>query len=576
MVRITSAVSLALFSCLTLFGAACTPSSMSDGSGGSSNGSGGSNNSGSGGQASGSGGSNSGSGGNAASSGGSTGSGGSSTGSGGASNPGSGGQTSGTGGHASGGSTGSGGATTGTGGHASGGTTGTGSGGTTTTGSGGTGTTGTGGSGQMANCTFTQTSTVSTKIPTVGILTWSTTMTNPTSAKVDFGLTTDYGMTAPVDLKADMYRTLLLGMKAAKMYHYRITASGSGGDCVSPDYTIMTGALTNGLPTIKLSPATASATGLFGGFLITGQYVQGAGASGSPAYILDADGDYVWWYNIGSDVTGARMSYDGTHMWINGANVPSGTVHVHRVSMDGMTDEDLSSKFGGQNHQLTVLPDETVAFYGYGSNGCDDIKEYSPATGMTKTIVNAKTAHGGTGACHLNNIQYWKADDSYVFSDLDNVCLTKIDRTGKTIWIANGINGVTSTFTGDTWAGGEHGIHLLAADDFLIFNNNSRGGGVGASGGTGDGSIALEMKLDITGKTMMKKWSYKASPGVQNDVMGDVQRMSNGNTIVGFSTKGVLHEVDSTGKLLQTLTWPLSASFGYIEKRPTLYGPPPK
>jgi len=401
-------------------------------------------------------------------------------------------------------------------------------------------------------------------------------MSNPTSAKVDFGLTTDYGMTAPVDLKADMYKTLLLGMKASKMYHYRITASGSGGDCVSPDYTIMTGALTNGLPKIQLSPATASATGLFGGFLITGQYVQGAGASGSPAYILDADGDFVWWYNIGSDVTGARMSFDGTHMWINGANVPSGTVHVHRVSMDGMVDEDLSSKFGGQNHQLTVLPDETVAFYGYGSNGCDDIKEYSPATGMTKTIVNAMTAHGGTGMCHLNNIQYWKADDSYVFSDLDNVCLTKIDRTGKTIWIANGINGIKSTFTGDTWAGGEHGIHLLAADDFIIFNNNSRGGGVGASGGTGDGSIAMEMKLDLSGKTMMKKWSYKASPGVQNDVMGDVQRMPNGNTIVGFSTKGVLHEVDANSKLLQTLTWPLGASFGYIEKRASLYGPPPK
>lgn len=571
MVRISSSLPLTLLSCVALFGAACTPSSMSDGSGGSSNGSGGSNASGSGGQASASGGSSgsSGSGGNAASSGGATGSGGSNSGSGGAS--------SGSGGASSGGTTGSAGSTaTGTGGHASGGATATGSGGMMGSGTGGAGTTGTGGGGQMASCTFTQTSSISTKIPTVGILTWSTTMASPMSAKVDFGLTTAYGMTAPVDLKAAMYKTLLLGMKAGKMYHYRITASGSGGDCVSPDYTIMTGALTNGLPTIKLSPATASATGLFGGFLITGQYVQGAGASGSPAYILDADGDYVWWYNIGSDVTGARMSYDGTHMWINGANVPSGAVHVHRVSMDGMTDEDLSSKFGGQNHQLTVLPDETVAFYGYGSNGCDDIKEYSPATGMTKTIVNAMTAHGGTGACHLNNIQYWKDDDSYVFSDLDNVCLTKIDRTGKTIWIANGINGIKSTFSGDTWAGGEHGIHLLAADNFLIFNNNSRGGGVGASGGTGDGSIALEMKLDLAGKTMMKKWSYKASPGVQNDVMGDVQRMSNGNTLVGFSTKGVLHEVDASGKLLQTLTWPLGASFGYIEKRASLYGPPPK
>jgi branched-chain amino acid transport system ATP-binding protein len=65
----------------------------------------------------------------------------------------------------------------------------------------------------------------------------------------------------------------------------------------------------------------------------------------------------------GSDVTGARMDYAGTHMWINSANVPSGMAHVRRVSMDGATDEDLSSQFAGANHQLTVLPDETVAFF---------------------------------------------------------------------------------------------------------------------------------------------------------------------------------------------------------------------
>ncbi len=58
--------------------------------------------------------------------------------------------------------------------------------------------------------------------------------------------------------------------------------------------------------------------------------------------------------------------------------------------------------------------------------------------------------------------------------------------------------------------------------------------------------------------------------------MGDVQRLPNGNTIVAYSTQGVLHEVSSNGTLLQELTWPVSASFGYIQKRATLYGPPPK
>ena len=86
-------------------------------------------------------------------------------------------------------------------------------------------------------------------------------------------------MTAPLDVNAPtMHRTLLLGMKATRMYNYRITVSNGTSECQSPNYTIMTGALANGFQKPTLTPATA--TGLSGGFLITGQY-QGAGASQS-------------------------------------------------------------------------------------------------------------------------------------------------------------------------------------------------------------------------------------------------------------------------------------------------------
>jgi hypothetical protein len=439
----------------------------------------------------------------------------------------------------------------------------TGSAGTTGTAGSAAGTTGTAGAGGSGSCTITATSALSTKIATVGIVTWTTTLAGASSAKIDFGLTTSYGLSAPVSSVTASNRTLLLGMKAAKMYHYRVTAMAGGSSCQSQDYTIMTGNLASGLAKPTLAPATA--TGLFGGFLITGQYVQGAGA-GATAYILDADGDYVWWYSIGSDVTGARMSYDGNYMWINSANVPSGTAHVRRVSMDGMTENDYSSQFTGLNHQLTILPDETVAFYAYSSSSnCDDIKERSPA-GTVKTIANSGTALKQTSACHVNNIQYSESDNTLVFSDLDHTQIAKVKRSdGSTVWI---MNGPTKTLTGDTWAGGEHGIHIIDPTHYLIFNNNS------VTGNTG--SVALEMQLDsATAPTKaMKIWSYTASPAQMNMVMGDVQRMSNGNTIVGYSTRGILHEVDSTGKLLQT--WTFNNSFGYIEKRPSLYGPPPK
>jgi len=89
------------------------------------------------------------------------------------------------------------------------------------------------------------------------------------------------------------------------------------------------------------------------------------------------------------------------------------------------------------------------------------------------------------------------------------------------------------------------------------------------------GSIALEIKLDLTAKKATKTVVYKGSgTSYQNDIMGDVQRLSNGNTIVAFSTKGIIVEVDASGTVLQTLR--TQANFGYIHKRATLYGPSPR
>ncbi|HTB58667.1 MAG TPA: aryl-sulfate sulfotransferase [Polyangia bacterium] len=433
----------------------------------------------------------------------------------------------------------------------------------------------------MGGCTFSGTFSVSPKISTVGIVTFTTMLEDPTEAHIDFGLDTSYGMTAPVDLTAASYRTLLLGMKPSKTYHFRLSATDGTNSCTSDDFTIVTGSAPNGMqnPTIT----TYDASALYGGFLVTGQYSQtfvDGTSAGAPAFILDKDGTYVWWYTVmGSDATGVTMSYDGNYMWINSVNTPSHVARVHRVSMDGLIDEDHSSEFVGQSHQLTVLPDETVAFYAYGTNGCDDIKLRAP-DGTVTTLVNAQAAHGGSDACHVNAIFYSRLDDTLIFGDLDNNCLTKITRTGATVWVLNGgvSTGPTSSFTGDIWKGGEHGFHILGLDDFVIFNNNSKvpaGSDVswGAVAGDGTGSWALEMKLDLTAMTATQIWSYQAS-GLDNTVLGDAQRLPNGNTMVDLSTKGTIEEVDANDNLLQEIQ--TATNFGYMQKRATLYGPPPR
>lgn len=417
----------------------------------------------------------------------------------------------------------------------------------------------------MCNITV-GTNMVSPDMATVGIIEFSTDLAGITSARIEFGLDTNYGMTAPVDLDSPNYRTLLLGMKQRSTYHFRVVASNGSGECAGPDATIETGSLQNGLPELDIT--TEQPDKRAGGFVITGQYTQAGGSS--PAYIFDVDGDIVWAYGSPRDVTGARMSYDGKYMWINSANVPKGQASVVRVSMDGSMVENFSQQFTGQNHQMTILPDETVAFYAYGTrrleNGttynCDDIKERAP-DGTVKTIVNAGDAHGVNGNCHLNTIQYSPEDDTLVFSDLDHDNITKVRRNGETVWV---IGGSSSDFTGNgsSWDT-QHGIHILGLDRLVFFNNAS----------DTENSNAIELELNLQSMTATKAWSYNDGQ-TYNMIMGDVQRLPNGNTLVAYSTRGVLHQVDANSQLVEEWVWPINGAFGYIEWRPDLYGPPEK
>ena len=112
------------------------------------------------------------------------------------------------------------------------------------------------------------TSSIGTAIPTVGIVVWSTSLAAPAEAHIDFGLTTSYGMTAPVNVANPAYRTLLLGMKSSHTYHFRVEASAGASQCTSQDYLITTGPLNSAVPAVTLTTYDASA--LFGGFLLAG------------------------------------------------------------------------------------------------------------------------------------------------------------------------------------------------------------------------------------------------------------------------------------------------------------------
>ena len=133
------------------------------------------------------------------------------------------------------------------------------------------------------------------------------------------------------------------------------------------------------------------------------------------------------------------------------------------------------------------------------------------------------------------------------------------------MWILGGSN---SSFTGSgtDWLQPQ-GLHPLAADRLLFFSNFLM---------STDNSTMVEVLLEFGTRTAGIAWSY-ADPDLRNGMItGDVQRLANGNTIVGYPTANIIREVSPAGEVLQELKWPRGSLFGYIQKRRSLYGPPPR
>ena len=398
-------------------------------------------------------------------------------------------------------------------------------------------------------------------ISTVGIVEWVTSMPRIDSAFIEFGKDTRYGLFAPVDLDTENYRTLLIGMQQRSTYHYRIVAKYDQKVCRSADHIITT----EGQPT-ALGPVYVTVNDAVGA--PHGGYTVSSMIRAPYAFILDAEGEYVWWYNAPiSTISRARMSADGKHMLIGNLNLKNnGIGAIVKVTMDGLQKEMI--RLPDRHHDFTVLPDDgTIAYIEYEQDGlgtCDRLVERGP-DGETKIIYTIREDFGHRATdgewCHTNAVNYDPGEDTYYLSILKLNAILKIDRTqGELLWV---LGGQDSTFDGPSWSH-QHQHQLLDNGNILLFSNGE--------GGFDDANHSLALEYALNGTEAIEAWRYDG--GVGSSSLGDVQRLGNGNTLVTYSNAGIIHEVDTdAGTLLLSFVWP-NDIVGYTIRRDSLYGPP--
>jgi hypothetical protein len=385
---------------------------------------------------------------------------------------------------------------------------------------------------------------------TVGIVTWALDRPGITEAHIDFGLDTEYGMTAPVDLTRADYRTVLVGMKPERTYHFRIVASDGSETYMSDAHTLTTGAPPSEFPIMSFSVPFPDRVDE--GFFIGSFWSISTGEPWT-VFILDTDGDVVWWFTDRPESPSgelgfgrARLSADNQDVWL--ARVSNGGPPLRRVSIDTLDVQSYPETRG--SHDIAAVDGDTMAYLDYGETDCDSIFEIDKA-GTTKEVFEGTDVRNQeTMSCHGNSVRYSKKEDVYVFSDHRND-VAVVARDGSVEWtLSEMVSGGNAS-----WGGFQHGTQLLD-ESLLIFANGAT---------REEGSRAIEFGLD---GSLMKSFTSRS----QSNFFGDVQRMPNGNTLINYGN-GLIQIVDTNDEIvLEVLA--AGMGFGYVEFRQSLYGIP--
>jgi hypothetical protein len=405
---------------------------------------------------------------------------------------------------------------------------------------------------------------VSPQIPTVGVVEWSLPGEAPASAKIVYRLTVDapsllnQGGEAPVQLGNPNHRTLLLGLKQARNYSFHIEATRGGATCRSPDYALPTTGSFAGAPPVSVDVAQPNARQP--GFIVSS---SGTSVPDS-AYIIDADGDMVWFFPGPLNTCRAQMDYEGNTMWMITCNPINELGELRSVSMDGAQVSMNVPGFEGAHHDLTVMPGGTVAALVWSTPANEPPSDLVIRTpdGQATTAFTIGSNLYLSDTFHANAVHYLPSDDSFTISDRNPNLIVKVGADGTPRWQLGGVCDGAPTgahCAPESWRV-NHGHQLLDDGTLLVFNNTD----------SYAAAHVLEFRLDDSAGALAATLVRDVTGAAPSATLGDVQRLPGGNTLVTYSNADTMVELDPSWNVVQTFT----LHVGYSNWRPTLYGPP--
>jgi hypothetical protein len=294
--------------------------------------------------------------------------------------------------------------------------------------------------------------------------------------------------------------------------------------------------------------------------------------------------DYIWLENIGQNGQTYKMILD---TWGNPVFYQRGGARDFKpqkngtITWAGFTAVDnnfnylrtygTANGYGTDDHELVVMKDGSYFLIG-GATESVDMSRYitggNPNASVLDNVVQQFTAADelifqwrawdymnvlsqqqfidDTSASfdfpHMNSIDV-DDDGNILLSSRSSSECTKIDRdTGDVIWRLGGSSS-TLTFINDPLNGPrqQHGFRALGGGHYILFDDgNLHNPSV---------SRAVEYVVDPVAKTATLVWQFRDTPDKYAYYMGNVQRLTNGNTHINWVLAAYPHavEVDTNG-----------------------------
>jgi Arylsulfotransferase (ASST) len=376
-------------------------------------------------------------------------------------------------------------------------------------------------------------------------------------------------------VRGDVQRIVVLGLLPATTYALRAAVAGPGGTTTSAIVTSTSGAIPTAIQALHLtvtgrpSPGYTlivpirfspdSTTGFVLAFDETGalrwyREVEGGWAveakqQPSGNFTVYVGGSYGWAPSYGGYVEVAPSgeevhrfqvtapSYTDPHEMLLGFG-ETGIAAVHLMGYD-IGSVDLSAFGGSSSAPLAMHFIQRQSAAGTVEFVWNAGDHYSPAD-WPSPAVQALATHD---LVHPSSLELDR-DGNYILSLQAMDEIAKIDAgTGAFLWRFGGRHNQFA-IENDPLGGfqGQHSVRVLDDGHLLLLDDRVRS--------TPADARAVEYEVDTQAMVARLVWQYQPSPPVVSPIMGSVQRLANGNTVVGFGFAGRVDEVDRAGAVV--------------------------